>query len=62
MDEFVEVRGEEGLTVRARPRSPRRGRTEPAPSPDEAAPDTDVRPIRDAQLEERGILEALSGA
>jgi hypothetical protein len=60
MDEFVEVRGEEGLTVRARPGSPRRGRTDPPP--DEAEPDTDVRPIRDAQLEERGILEALSGA
>jgi hypothetical protein len=60
MDEFVEVRGEEGLTVRARPGSPRRGRTDPAP--DEAQPDTDVRPIGDAQLEERGILEALGGA
>jgi hypothetical protein len=61
MDEFVEIREEEGLSVRAGPGSPRRGRTDPPPSPDEAEPDPEVRLIRDAQLEERGILEALSG-
>jgi hypothetical protein len=60
MDEFVEVRREEGPTVQARPGSPRRGRTDPAR--DGAQPDTDVRHIGDAQLEELGILEALSGA
>jgi hypothetical protein len=60
MDEFVEVRGEEGPTVRARSGSPRGGRTDPAP--DEAEHDRDVRHIGDAQLEEQGILKALSGA
>ena len=60
MDEFVEIRGEEGLAVRARPGSPRGGRTDPAP--DETQPDTDIRPTGDTQLEERGVLEALSGA
>jgi hypothetical protein len=60
MDEFVEVREEHGLAVRTGPGSPRAGQTDPPADQTESS--AEAGPTRDALLEERGILEALSGA
>jgi hypothetical protein len=61
MDEFVELRDERGLTVRAEQGAEGTGQPDLRPDiPDEATAAERAR-IMAARLEERGILEALRG-